>query len=160
MRIRTATIDDAPRLWQIRTDAIRVGCQKLYTADQVAAWTAVAMPPGFLDAIRDLVFLVGEADPGAAVGFAFMSLSASTIEGIFVDPSLHRSGVGTALLAELERRARGAGLTELRLSSTLNAEPFYARNGYRVVERTSWTHPDSFELPSVSMAKMLPSEAS
>ncbi|NUP07458.1 MAG: hypothetical protein HOW73_15515 [Polyangiaceae bacterium] len=47
MRIRTATAEDAPTLWSIRTNAIRAGCRELYSSEQVAAWTAVTMPIEF-----------------------------------------------------------------------------------------------------------------
>ncbi len=152
--LRRALPADAPALWTIRTDAIRVGCEGLYSPEQIAAWTSVPMPDGFLAAIGACVFLVAVAEHEAA-GFAFMTPSTSTLDGIFGAPRRHRRGVGRLLLGELERHAANTGVASLRLSSTLNAEPFYASHGYRVVERTSWMHPNGFELPSVTMEKQL-----
>ena len=115
------------------------------------------MPDGFVAAIGECVFVVAET-VDAVLGFAFMTLTTSTIEGIFVAPLNHRRGVGAALLVELERRARESGLKRLCLNSTLNAEPFYRSSGYRVVERTTWMHPNGFYLPSISMEKVLASQ--
>src|SRR5262245_31551334 len=96
-RIRLAAPADATALWSIRTDAIRVGCRDLYSPGQIAAWTSVPMPGGFISAIRESVFLVAEEED-AILGFAFMTLGTATIDGIFVSPSNHRMGVGALLL--------------------------------------------------------------
>ena len=135
-------------------ESLRVGCRAMYSTEQISAWAAVPMPEGFVATIGECVFLVAEA-AGELLGFAFMTLATSTIDGIFVSPSTHRRGIGVGLLQELERCALQAGLEQLGSSSTLNAEAFYTRNGYRVVERTRWMHPDGFELPSILMKKAL-----
>ncbi|HKW06984.1 MAG TPA: GNAT family N-acetyltransferase [Candidatus Dormibacteraeota bacterium] len=58
-----------------------------------------------------------------------------------VSPSQQRAGVGSMLIAEVERRAREEGAAELALDT---AEPahhlidFYARRGYRRVDLAHW----------------------
>jgi GNAT superfamily N-acetyltransferase len=154
IHLRQATESDAPSLWVIRTEAIRQGCVGHYSADQIAAWSAVPMPAAFIEAITQSVFLAAEWD-GVLCGFGFMNPETSEVEGIFVSPSFHRNGIGSRLLARLEDRARTLGLTQLTLNATLNAEPFYASSGYRIVERKPWRHPNGFELPSAAMEKVI-----
>ena len=52
---------------------------------------------------------------------------------IFVEPDRTRSGVGRALWAHAEARARELGLATLTLDADPNAVPFYERMGMRVV---------------------------
>ena len=57
------------------------------------------------------------------------------IDMLFTAPSAPRRGVASALHAEAERRLRGRGVTALSTEASLVAEPFFARQGYAVVER-------------------------
>lgn len=60
-----------------------------------------------------------------------------------VEPVLQGTGIGTAVIAHLERRARELGKRELALDT---AEPaaeliaYYERHGFRHVEYTLWPH--------------------
>ncbi len=51
----------------------------------------------------------------------------------YIEPGFERAGgpLGSAILAELERKAVAWGLTELSLESSRNAQGFYARHGYQ-----------------------------
>ena len=79
---------------------------------------------------------------GTCVGVAGWRLVANTSAGLklyvddLVTSSLHRStGVGAALLAELERRARGEGCSVLDLDSGVQrdgAHRFYFREGLSI----------------------------
>jgi GNAT superfamily N-acetyltransferase len=88
------------------------------TPEQVAAW--IAAPANHT--------LVAERD-GALVGVALVT-QAGKLSLCYVLPEAQRSGVGVALLAGAEAKAREWGVGVLRLYSTLTAREFYARNGY------------------------------
>lgn len=47
-----------------------------------------------------------------------------------VDPALHRSGVGAALVRRLEADARSRGVRQVVMNARLTAVPFYAALGY------------------------------
>ena len=49
----------------------------------------------------------------------------------FVNPDAQRRGIGTAIHAALEGKARAWGLSKLTLDGTFAARPFYERLGYR-----------------------------
>ena len=112
------------------------------------------MPAVFCRAIEQGNVLVAALD-GNACGFALLTPDDAEISAIFVAPAAQRRGVGARLLSQLEARARALGFSRLRLTSTLNAEPFYTASGYRALERKPWRHPAGFELPSVLMEKDL-----
>jgi putative acetyltransferase len=46
-----------------------------------------------------------------------------------------RVGIGRRILAELETLARKHGMPELAMDASLNAEDFYAKRGFTVVEK-------------------------
>lgn len=60
-----------------------------------------------------------------------ISLGNGKLHSLFVDPDHQRRGIGRDLALYLEGHASNTGLTELHLSSSLTARPFYARLGYR-----------------------------
>ena len=73
------------------------------------------------------------------VGFGHLVQSNSgsetcVVKGLFVSPNWARKGVGSALLQLLEDRARVGGYVSVCLKSSLNAEGFYKKMGYSVVD--------------------------
>jgi GNAT superfamily N-acetyltransferase len=67
----------------------------------------------------------------AEVTFGWLS-----IQTFFVDPSLRGQGVGSALLAEAEHRAKAMGAIGAHLNtSTFQAPSFYAQHGYAEIGR-------------------------
>ena len=58
------------------------------------------------------------------------------LRSVVVAPDRQRVGLGQAMVAELERLARAAGISRLVLL-TETATGFFARRGYRVIERDS-----------------------
>lgn len=59
---------------------------------------------------------------------------AALLRSVAVESAERGSGVGRQIVAELERRARAAGVRELILL-TLTARDFFAHQGYRLRER-------------------------
>ena len=74
------------------------------------------------------VTLVAER-AGSIAGVGFMRLSGA-IHLLYVSPDARFSGVSKALLAALEDEAAAAGISEIRLASTVTAQRFYANAGY------------------------------
>ncbi|RUW70600.1 GNAT family N-acetyltransferase, partial [Mesorhizobium sp. M1E.F.Ca.ET.063.01.1.1] len=48
-------------------------------------------------------------------------------------PGFQRRGVGRRLMLEIEQTARANGVTVLTVPSSVTAEPFYSRLGFRPV---------------------------
>jgi GNAT superfamily N-acetyltransferase len=88
------------------------------TPQNVAGW--LVSPTNYM--------LVAERD-GVVVGVALVT-QAGKLSLCYVLPEVQHSGVGKALLAGAEAKAREWGIGVLRLNSTAAAREFYARNGY------------------------------
>lgn len=116
-------------------------------------------PAGYPIGETDAAFVVAEVD-GRVAGFGDVTGvdpndydvvaeeradATGEVRAVYVHPDFARRGVGSALLAELERRARDRGFETLVLTASLNAVPFYERRGYAAV--TTVTHEFGGEVP-------------
>lgn len=61
------------------------------------------------------------------------SLDGSVVRSVFVTPDAQGQGVGRQLMNELERSAREMGVASLSVPSTVTAERFYSKLGFRAV---------------------------
>jgi ribosomal protein S18 acetylase RimI-like enzyme len=142
MSSATPTDPDSPVLLRpaLPEDGPRVAA--LYTRTRAAA--VPLMPPAVHTAAEDVAHFAGllsdgehEAwlaeDAGAVVGFAI--LTATWLDGLYVDPAAQGRGVGTALL-ELAQALRPDGFGLWVFETNLPARALYARHGFVEVERT------------------------
>jgi GNAT superfamily N-acetyltransferase len=67
---------------------------------------------------------------GRIVGFGCLVVERGELRACYVSPCVARKGIGTMLVAELERLALDAGLGKLELVASVTAEPFYRSLGY------------------------------
>jgi len=59
-----------------------------------------------------------------------VSIEGDKLHSLFVKPDFQRQGIGTRLVKHLEQFATGKSLTQLQLSSSITALPFYQHLGY------------------------------
>lgn len=78
---------------------------------------------------------------------------AAKIRAIFVHPEWAGCGIGSRILEQCERAALGAGFSTLEMGSTLTGAPFYARRGYREIERMRMPLPNGERYSIVRMRK-------
>ncbi|PZU07287.1 MAG: GNAT family N-acetyltransferase [Sphingomonas sp.] len=79
---------------------------------------------------RQRTLFGGDRFAARTPGFLDPAIDAARIRAFFVAPEAARRGVGAALLAACEDRARAAGFTRAALMATLPGVPFYARHDY------------------------------
>ncbi len=72
------------------------------------------------------------------------------------DPAMTGRGIGRALLERSIAEATEAGFDRLESFSTLTAVPFYARFGFRTVERVDVAMGPDLAFPSVRMIRVTP----
>lgn len=73
---------------------------------------------------------------GPVIGTGRVYLDSSDqahIRGMAVEPSCSHQGVGSAIVAELEKRARGQGATRIVVEARYSAVGFFEKQGYRVM---------------------------
>ena len=61
------------------------------------------------------------------------SLDGRVVRTVFVSPDFQSQGVGRLLMAHVEQAARDTGVTVLSVPSSITAERFYFKLGYRAV---------------------------
>ncbi len=151
--IRKACGADAPAAWDIRNAAILSQCTGHYPAELLAIWTDGAITGSFIDAVAEL-FYVNTVDD-AVVGTGMIDCATGRVDAIFVRPDMMRRGIGRQMISFLEMVARAAGLTGLRLDSTLNAAEFYRRCGFVGTGKGTYYSPRGITLDCIPMTKIL-----
>ena len=147
--IRTATPDDAARLHELHTAAVRQLCAPHYTPDIIDGWLANRTPSGYLPAIERAAIFVVEHE-GRIVGFG--EADAGFVVACYVEPTLARRGVGSTIMAHALTIARRGHDGPIRVEATLNAAAFYERFGFRAVARSSVRRND-VDIPVVRMER-------
>jgi GNAT superfamily N-acetyltransferase len=133
---RTACSDDAEAAVAVLRASITKLCELDHRGDTatLATWLSNKTPENFLrwQADPDNCLLVAE-QAGSIRGVGCLHRSGE-IRLCYVQPGFQRSGVGRALLQDLEGRARLWRLTRLTLNSTAGARVFYERQGFRATQ--------------------------
>lgn len=121
------------------------------------------LPPGLVSVaarsvgLGDTLRIVGTMLRGALVGETGLRRGECFVYSVVVDRAHRGRGVGQAMMAQLEERARGAGARAALLRVIVGnerARALYLRLGYRVVGRTPpWL--DRLALPSELLRKEL-----
>ena len=153
-RIRPATESDAEEIFRVHSDSIRVLCSSRYGPEEIEAWIAVRSPASYRVALasRELFVALWQDE---IVGFGQLDPEKAEVEACYVAPAATGSGIGAALLSTMEGAARRRGHSLVRLNSTLNAEGFYARRGYRRLGAATHRVSGRVDLACVRMEKDL-----
>jgi len=159
MFIRPATAADANQIIDVHFAAVHVTASSSYPLGVLDDWSRQPDNDRYelmRQAIErdDEVHVVAEED-SRVVGWGCVLPMLQEIRGVYVHPAFGRRGAGSNILAHLEYVALCRGIEELRLDSSLNAEIFYQRNGYEVVDRAMHRLANGLEMASVKMKKRL-----
>ena len=125
-----------------------------YSPDQLAAWAPQDLDLGDWAARRrEAGTVVAEVD-GRIVGLTDLGPSGH-VGMLYVDPSVARTGVASALLEDVVATATARGLRVLTTDASLTARPFFERHGFVVVGQR---HPvrDGVRMTNVAMRRDLP----
>ena len=127
-RIRRASDEDCDAILDIHRLA-SMATRDGDAEDPVLEWLRDRRPEHYLADMRTQQFVVA-ADGETILGFAALDVAKATVVSVFVAPESMRRGIGSAMMAELERMARDAGLDELELQAAGGAIEFYKKLGY------------------------------
>ena len=128
--VRPALEDDADEISAVILRALRETNAKDYTDEIIERVEHSFSPSAVLQLIgKRTVFVatVGSRIVGTA------SLDESVARTVFVAPDAQAQGIGKLLMAEVERTARERNIPSLTVPSSVTAEPFYARLGFKAV---------------------------
>lgn len=156
--IRNMRPDDARAFLEVHHAAVRAIAARDYPSDVIEAWAPLPVTEAAVERVRanedDEYRLIAEID-GQVVGIGALVISSGELRACYVTPKVGRSGVGTALVREIERVARERGLTFLEVDSSITAEPFYTLLGYEAVEYGQHTLNSGQRMACVKMRKEL-----
>ncbi|GGC94177.1 GNAT family N-acetyltransferase [Chelatococcus reniformis] len=128
--VRYARHEDAAGISRVIIDALRTTNAKDYSEAIIRRVEQSFSPAAVLDLMeRRIVFVavMGEAIIGTA------SLDGSVVRTMFIEPEYQGRGVGRNLMARVEHLAIENGVAVLAVPSSVTAEPFYAKLGFRAV---------------------------
>jgi amino-acid N-acetyltransferase len=94
------------------------------------------LPTRDLEAARPEFAVIHQDDEVVAAGALQRFGTSALLRSVVVAPDRRRSGLGRSVVGELERLARAAGISRLVLL-TETAADFFARQGFRTIERGS-----------------------
>lgn len=132
LQVRSALPADAAPACEIVRRSIEELCFEDHRGDAatLSVWLENKTAAGFEAWIRSQRHIARIAELGGrVVGFGLLNIRGS-IALLYVSPEEKSRGIGSALLAELEREALRAGIRELTAESTATALGFYRRAGY------------------------------
>jgi putative acetyltransferase len=155
--VRPMQPDEARRFLEIHHASVRGLAVHDYPASVIEAWAPAITGEGlqrFLQNRDKEIRLIAEMD-SLLVGIGALLVANAELRACYVLPTAARQGVGTDMVAEIERIARERGLSELCLESSVTAEPFYAALGYRVDKRGEHRIAPGVTMAAVTMRKRL-----
>lgn len=147
--IRLATSADAEAICRVHQRAIRLTCGEAYSPAVVIPWAEGRRPEMYLQTMREETMYVAERE-GQVVGFC--CALGNEVRGLYVDPETGR-GTGSLLLRQAETVVLAGHPTEVRVTATLNAVPFYERQGYQRLHPATVRRPQRAPLAVWEMAK-------
>jgi putative acetyltransferase len=152
--LRPAEPADADAICRMHVDSIRRLDGPFYSAAQIEAWAGGKRPEQYLEPMalpggRMLVAL----SAGQVAGYGI--IHGPEIRGLYVSPDHVGMGVGRALCRAMEAWAAAQGIPALHLMSSLQAEPFYLKMGFRRIEAARYRLGNGVELEAIRMEKFL-----
>ncbi len=128
--IRPARDGDAGAISQVIVSALRETNAKDYAPEIIARLENNFSAAAVRELIRRqkmFVAVLGQQIVGTA------GLDGSMVRNFFVAPDAQGTGIGSRLMAEVENAARQAGIMTLMLQSSVTAERFYVKRGFKAL---------------------------
>ena len=131
--VRDFRPEDSAALGRLFYDTIHTVNPRDYSPAQIEAWAPeVPGPRRWIERARTRCILVAEDESGVT-GFAELRPADRFLDCLYVRHDMQRRGVGTALVRELEARARALRIVTLLVDVSLTARPFFERHGYALI---------------------------
>ena len=134
---RPARPDEAEAVFRITQISIAGLGRQSYSARQIENWMGARTPAFYGDLIANGRMHVCERG-GRLVGF--VDSEPGEVTRLFLLPEVAGKGVGKRLLEIGIAEARKGHTGPIKVESTLNAEGFYKRHGFRRLALSTFTH--------------------
>lgn len=129
MTIREYRSDDCSMLAQLFYDTVHTVNSRDYTNEQLAVWATGNFDLCEWDrSFSEHTTLIATCD-NVIVGFADMGKH-GYLDRLYVHKDHQGKGIATALISELERRAREENVICFETYASITAKPFFEKRGY------------------------------
>ncbi len=138
--VRRYQDNDAEFLSKIFYHTIHTINAKDYTKEQLdawAPWSSVQDYSGWKEKLEKIQPFVALID-GVIVGFAEFEPNGH-IDCFYVHHEFQSIGVGSTLMAEVEKEASRSALPRIYAEVSITAKPFFEKQGFKVVKRQTVT---------------------
>jgi GNAT superfamily N-acetyltransferase len=129
VEISRATAGDAEAVYEIVLRALRERNARDYPVSVIDR-LVLTLPEGVASKLEEWHANVAVVD-GRTVGTG--SLNGKTVGAVFVHPDYQCRGIGTKLMGAVEKAANVQSLNTLSVQSSITAQTFYAKRGFKVV---------------------------
>ncbi len=152
--------EEARALLEIHGAAVHQTASSAYPQAILEQWSRRPITQARVERIRQRWIenpnhrMVVAKHKGQCVGFGFID-KGGELQGVYVHPDYGRRGIGASLLARLEQEAIVLGLSALTADASLNAEAFYSKQGFEVIEHGVHRLASGQEMACVKMRKSL-----
>jgi putative acetyltransferase len=159
MNIRPAVVADAIAIIDVHFAAVQQTARSFYPQEVVDGWSTQPNQTRYEQIRRAIekgeeLFVVAE-DASGVIGFGSIVPALQELRAVYVHPRAGRRGVGSAILRCLEQLAIDRGVLQLQMDASINAEEFYKRSGYEILERGVHQFRNGPEMACVKMKKSL-----
>jgi GNAT superfamily N-acetyltransferase len=127
--VRRAAAGDSGAVYEVVLRAVRETNARDYPASVIDR-LAASLPEKVASKLEEQRAYVAIVD-GRIVGTG--SLDGQTVSSVFVHPDYQGRGVGAKLMDAIETAANAQSGSALTLQSSITAQAFYAKRGFRVV---------------------------
>jgi GNAT superfamily N-acetyltransferase len=157
--VRPAVAADAIAIVDLHFVAVHRTASTFYAAEVIDSWSRPPDEARYQQVRQtitggDELILVAE-DSSGVVAFGSIVPRLRELRAVYVHPDVGGRGVGTQILSALERLALDRGVSQLQMDASVNAEAFYRRAGYTIVERGIHRLSTGLDMACVKMVKDL-----
>ena len=156
--IELARPEDAAAILEIHAAAVHQTAAPYYAEEVINSWARLPITLERIERVKqrwlenpDQRVIVAKKS-SQVIGFGFINKN-NELQGLFVHPNFGRRGVGAKILAALEQEALLLRLSYLEVDASINAEAFYSRQGFEIVEHGTHQLASGQEMACVKMRK-------
>ena len=157
MKIRKAKIKDAKGIVETHHDAIHNTAKADYDKKTLNAWhegvtkSRIEKTKRILIDKKEEIFVCD--DNGKIVGFSSIIPDINEFRAVYVRTSYGNKGIGSKLLQAIEERASKLSLSHLQLHSSITAQRFYMKHGYKALRNGLHTLSNGTKMKCIVMNK-------
>jgi ribosomal protein S18 acetylase RimI-like enzyme len=158
VNIELARPEDAAAILEIHAAAVHQTAAPYYAEEVINSWARLPITLERIERVKQRWLedpdrrVVVAKKSSQVVGFGFINKN-NELQGLFVHPNFGRRGVGAKILAALEQEALLLRLSYLEVDASINAEAFYSRQGFEIMEHGTHQLASGQEMACVKMRK-------